>query len=116
MGLLALDAIQPGMILANDVKDRNGRVLLSKGAEITDKHLRIFKMWGIHTVDVQGDGREEPPSMPPSEVDPEILQRSEKRVAELFCHNDLSHPFIKELFRLVTLEHLSGMGDLSRGS
>lgn len=116
MGVLSFDAIKPGMVLANDVKDRNGRILLSAGAVITEKHLRIFKMWGVLTVSVQGEGEEDPLSRTPQNVDPEILRKTESRIAELFCHNDLGHPFIRELFRLVILEHLSGLEYPSHGS
>ncbi len=115
MGILSLDTIRPGMVLANDVKDRNGRILLASGSEITEKHLRIFKMWGILAVPVLGEEREEPPCHAPSEVDPDRLRKAESTVAQLFSLNDLDHPFIKELFRLVTLEHLSSLEDPNHG-
>ncbi len=107
MKRLTLDAIEPGMILATEVKDRNGRVLLSAGAEITEKHLRIFKMWGILGAMVLGGQTEEEPHKHPLEIDPDQLRKAEQRTADLFCHNDLNHPFIKELARLVTLENLN---------
>lgn len=116
MATLSLDAIKPGMILAGDVKDRNGRALLSAGAEITEKHIRIFKMWGIHSAPIQGEEKENAPSRLSSEIDPNLLQEAERKTVERFYHNDLAHPFIKELFRLVTLESLSGLEDQSRGS
>lgn len=116
MGVISLDAIEPGMILAGDVKDRSGRVLLSTGAEISEKHLRIFKMWGILTVSVRGEEQEETRSNTDSEIDPDLLREAERKTVELFCHNDLAHPFIRELFRLVTLENLRRPEDPSSGS
>lgn len=116
MGVLGLDAIKSGMILAGDVRDRTGRVLLSAGSEVTEKHLRIFKMWGILSVQIQGEEREESPLREDAEIDPARLKEAESRVSELFHHNDLHHPFIKELFRLVTLEHLSAREDPHRGA
>lgn len=107
MEVLPLDAIKSGMVLASDVKDRNGRILLSAGSEITERHLRIFKMWGILTVQVQGEETVQSPLPVTSERDSEQIERVEKEVEKLFCHHDLSHPFIKELFRLAILEHLS---------
>ncbi len=106
MGVISLDAIKPGMILASDIKDRNGRVLLSAGAEITEKHLRIFKIWGILEAHIQGEEQEDVHPKTASEIDPDLLREAESRTAELFCHNDLAHPFIRELFRLITLETL----------
>lgn len=116
MGVLSLDAINPGMVLASDVKDRNGRVLLSAGSEITERHLRIFKMWGILTVQVHGGEKEEPPLPKTSAPDTEQIKRVEREVAELFCHHDLNHPFIKELFQLAILERLSGLEVSNGGS
>ncbi len=116
MAILSLDAIKPGMVLAGDVKDRNGRALLSAGAEITEKHIRIFKMWGIHSAPIQGEDKENAPSNRSSEIDPNLLHEAERKTAERFYHNDLNHPFIRELFRLVTLESLYGPEEQSRGS
>lgn len=116
MGVISLDAVNPGMVLAGDVKDRNGRILLSAGSEITEKHLRIFKMWGILSVQIQGSEKEDLSPKATVEIDPIRLQRVEQSVKELFRHNDLNHPFIKELFRLVSLEHLSHPEEISLGS
>jgi hypothetical protein len=116
MGIISLDAIKPGMVLAGDVKDRSGRILLSAGAEINEKHLRIFKMWGVLSAPVQGEEKEETHSNTASEIDPDLLREVERKTVELFCHNDLAHPFIRELFRLVTLENLRRPEDQNRGS
>lgn len=116
MGVISLDGIKPGMILAGDVKDRNGRALLSAGAEITEKHLRIFKMWGILEAHIQGGEQEDAYSKTASEIDPDLLREAENRTAELFCHNDLAHPFIRELFHLITLETLRTPEEKRRGT
>jgi hypothetical protein len=116
MGVISLDAIKPGMVLAGDVKDRSGRILLSAGAEINEKHLRIFKMWGILGIPVQGEEKEETHSGAASEIDPDLLREVERKTVKLFCHNDLTHPFIRELFRLVTLENLRRPEEQNRGS
>ncbi|MCX8117550.1 MAG: hypothetical protein N3G78_06455 [Desulfobacterota bacterium] len=116
MEVLALDAIKPGMVLGGDVKDRNGRILLSAGSEITEKHLRIFRMWGVHTVAVQDHERAEPSSTGESEIDPVQFQAAEEKVRALFRHHDLNHPFLKVLFRLATLEYLSRGEGRGRGA
>lgn len=116
MGVVALDAIKPGMVLGGDVKDRNGRILLTAGSEITEKHLRIFRMWGIHTVSVRDEIGEEGPQEEASEIDPVQFQVAEEKVKVLFRHHDLNHPFIKELFRLATLEYLAREEGRARGS
>ena len=54
MGKIFLENIKPGMILAQDVHDCNGRFLLSKGLHLSEKHLRILKIWGISELEVCG--------------------------------------------------------------
>lgn len=56
MTVLRLESLNPGMVLSRDVCDRKGRVLLPAGAELTEKHLRIFQTWGVVEADITGDG------------------------------------------------------------
>jgi hypothetical protein len=103
MGVINLDDIEPGMTLAEDVRDYSGRILLAAGTEITDKHLRIFKMWGITEADIQGLGREDVASSTVSQLDPALIQQAEEQGRLLFRHTDLNDPFTRELFRLFIL-------------
>jgi hypothetical protein len=48
--LVKLDEIQPGMVLEKDVANLQGAVLLRKGSEITERHLNIFKTWGVSSI------------------------------------------------------------------
>lgn len=43
------------MVLAADVKDRRGRLIMPSGTTITDRHLRSFKMWGVTHVEVDSE-------------------------------------------------------------
>ncbi len=84
------------MILAEDVHDQQGRLLLPTGSELTDRHLRAFQMWGILTVKVRGAGEE---AAPDPVISPEILAEAERRVRERMHHNDLALPVIAEIVR-----------------
>jgi hypothetical protein len=57
MLFLSISQLKPGMILATDVTDTNGRLLLSKGQSIAPKHMNIFKMWGVPRSAGQKHGR-----------------------------------------------------------
>ncbi len=103
MATLNLDDLQPGMTLAAPVKDRAGRVLLASGQEITDKALRIFRMWGVTEAEIEGVNADEAAAMRPADVDPEALHAAEVRAAELFRHCKLGNPVVRELFRLATI-------------
>lgn len=103
MGIINLEDIQPGMTLGAEVKDYTGRVLLCAGSEITCKHLKILKMWGITEADIRGIEKEEVALKTTAQLDPLLRQEAEAQGRELFRHTDLEHPFIKELFRLFTV-------------
>ncbi len=84
------------MILAGDVHDQQGRLLLPGGSTLTSRHIRAFQMWGILTVKVRGTGEEEPAE---SVLSPEILAAAEARVRERMHNNDLESPVIMEIVR-----------------
>jgi len=108
MGMVPLKDIQPGMILGNELKDRNGRTLLKSGTEITESHLKTLKMWGIAAADIEGVEKEEVASSFPIPVDPLVLQEAEAQLGDLFHHMNRKHPFVTELFRLIILQKVAG--------
>lgn len=103
MGMVAVDNLEVGMVLAADVKDRNGRMLLGAGAELTQKHLVIFRTWGIDEVDIAGIDYAETETPLPAELDPAAVAAAEQLVAPLFCHAGTGHPALKELLRLAAI-------------
>ena len=97
---IKLEEIEPGMVLARDVKGRFGRGLLLSGNKVTEKHIRIFKSWGIAevTVEIISGG-----------VSGELIKSSEAQVIhdqqkaqlqKLFKFNDDNHPAVRELFQV----------------
>lgn len=103
MGKVAIDTIETGMVLAADVHDRSGRMLLGAGAELTQKHLVIFRTWGVLEADIVGLGTDEESDQIPDDVDPLELAAAEQALVPLFRHANRSHPAIAELMRLAAL-------------
>ncbi len=89
-----------GMVLSKDAVDIRGRVILSAGNFIKDKHKNIFKSWGISKVCVEGDNKEERGKKTTDQIDPQISKVVEKEIKELYKFTDKRHPAIKELFDL----------------
>lgn len=108
MPFYSIDQLKPGMILATDVTDMSGRLLLSKGQAIDAKHLNIFKMWGVPEVQVQQDQESGPEDAPA--MDPEAMRRTAEQLKSAFSGNDLSHPAVAEIFRQAVL-HRSRSGE-----
>jgi hypothetical protein len=99
MALIAVEAARPGMILASDVRDGSGRLLLSASNEISERVLRIFQMWGITELEIEGaePAPEEEPEVAP---DPALVEEAGRRADHLFRHGDPAHPLTAELRRL----------------
>jgi hypothetical protein len=116
MGLISLNDIRPGMILAGEVKDRNGRVLLAAGQEITEKHLKIFKTWGVTDANIQGASQEDMVAQDLAEVDPEIHRQAEESTLARFKHAGTTHPGMKELARLATMRRVREMTEGQNGN
>jgi len=103
MAKVAVDNLEVGMVLAADVHDRAGRMLLGAGVELTPKHLVIFRTWGVEEATiVGGENGTEGPALP-AEVTPELLAAAEAALAPHFQAANLEHPAMAELFRLASL-------------
>lgn len=103
MGKVGIENIESGMVLASDVHDRSGRMLLGAGAELTQKHLIIFRTWGVLEADIAGQGGDEAADQIPADVDSLELAAAEEELAPLFMHTNRAHPAIVELMRFAAL-------------
>ena len=103
MGNVGVEYLKPGMVLNSEVRNHSGRLLLNAGTEITERHIYIFRTWGITEVDIQGVSREDIAPEESGHADPAILGEAEDELRGIFRFTDREHPAIKELFRLCTL-------------
>lgn len=103
MGMVPLNNLAVGMVLAADVRDRTGRMLLGAGSELTGKHLTIFRTWGVAEADIEGVDDDDAAPALPAEVDPAALAAAEEALRPLFRHANLDHPAMREILRLGAL-------------
>ena len=109
MGMIRVDEAQAGMVLAAEVRDRMGRLLMTAGQELSDRALRVFRMWGVTEIHVEGraaDANEQPAE----EIDTTERARLHATAEDLFRHVDRAHPAAAELFRL-SVRHMPLRGD-----
>ncbi|UCF90663.1 MAG: HDOD domain-containing protein [Desulfobacterales bacterium] len=98
MPIVPTDKLQPDMVLAAEVRDITGRLLLTKGKRINPGHIRILKMWGITEVNIAGqEGIEE---VAASDADSELSQKIRAHTNHTFSHADLDHPALQEIYKL----------------
>ena len=100
MSKVPINNLIHGMVLAADVRDRNGRLLLKDGTELTDKHLNILRTWGTVEAEVVGASENQDGRACADAIDPELLVGIEAEITPLFRHTDLTHPAIKELLHI----------------
>jgi HD-like signal output (HDOD) protein len=97
MGKHRIKQLKPGMVLAEDVRDVKGRLLLAKGNPIGTEHIRIFKIWGIAEIEVMGENEPPPVEAQPA-LDPAEFESVRTHTERLFQLTDRSHPAVSELF------------------
>lgn len=94
---VSLDNLRPDMVLAADIVDGGGRLLLPGGTVLTEKHLRYCQMWGIVDAEIVGDEAAE--DQAEATIDPARLAEVEALVGARFVHVSREHPAIEALFR-----------------
>ena len=55
MGRVGAALLREGMVLASDVRTPDGRTILGTGSRLTDRTIRMFRVWGIESADVEGE-------------------------------------------------------------
>jgi hypothetical protein len=53
MLVIAIEELEPEMMLAEAVRNHQGQLLLEAGRKVTERTIRVFKSWGIRRVAIQ---------------------------------------------------------------
>lgn len=116
MGLVKINQISPGMSLAEDLRDSRGRFLLPNGAGLTERNIRVLKMWGVIEANIRGVEAEDVEDISAREIDPALMETAEKSVRGRFRYSGADDPVARELFRLATLRRAEQMQRQPEGS
>ncbi|MFC1481356.1 hypothetical protein ACFL6E_03810 [Candidatus Neomarinimicrobiota bacterium] len=100
MGTISLQNLKPGMVLAADIVENHGQVLLTAGSTVAEKHINIFKTWGISEADIENIDADEIAISESLEIDPELLSAAQERADKLFQFNNLEFPATKKLMQM----------------
>ncbi len=87
------------MVLAEDIRDRNGRLLLKTDTKLTEKHLHVFKVWGVLEAEIKG-AQEDFASIGMDMEKHPLFHEVEARMKERFSCTDIDHPMTEKLFNL----------------
>ncbi|MCF8109547.1 MAG: HDOD domain-containing protein [Desulfohalobiaceae bacterium] len=104
MGRIGIKEVTPGMTLSRDVKDQSGHLLASSGQVLTQKMIRIFKIWGIAELWIQESADHDQAVDAEPELPETVRLQAEAVTRHRFQYNDLNDPFTAELFRISCLK------------
>ena len=94
MSTISVEQAASGMVLAADVLDRRGRLLIPAGRALAQKHVDALRMWGVERIDVVGDA---PKRAANPEIPPAVLSQAREEVELLFRNAGGEHPFLEAL-------------------
>lgn len=96
MALIPVERAQVGMVLAEGVTDRRGRLLIPAGKELTERYLDSLPMWGVTHVEVEGeDAGSEADAL--ESLEPWAVTEATEQVDRHFALTNRSHPIMAEL-------------------
>lgn len=105
MGMLDTNELAPGMIVHGDVTTPGGRLILSSGTKLEDKHIRFLQRWGISRVNIRGEI--DPDALAHDNVSAQTLSELESYLNPCFACNDINDPLIRRVYDI-------GLANLAR--
>lgn len=100
MGILNVNDLKVGMVLAQSAMNKNGTVILGKGNAVTEKHITSFKTWGVTEVDVEGIDSEQLVREEMAALSKDVVASIERELGELFPPFE-GNPVMEEIYKIV---------------
>lgn len=92
MAVIDVSQAQVGMVLAADVVDKRGRMLIPAGKELAEKYLNALPAWGVTRIEVEGDD-----VGGVDEVEPWAIDEATAEIDRLFSQTNRAHPAMESL-------------------
>lgn len=88
--------VKAGMVLAEDVNNPRGQLLIAAGTALTERHISALQLWGVASLHVDGPESEQTSDAAPL-ISEEALARAKERAVAVYRLNKdrLSHPFLE---------------------
>jgi hypothetical protein len=101
MPKIKAESLQPGMVVAKDVKNLDNMLLIPSGCELTERQIDILLAWGVDEIEVEAAEGAKDESDPLAALSPEALAQLAAEVKALFWKPDESNPVYQEVFQLM---------------
>ncbi len=100
MGILNINDLKPGMVLAQAALNRHGTVILGEGSVLTEKHINSFKTWGVTEADIEGVDSEQVVKKEMEALSDDIVESIERELEEFFPPFE-ANPVMGEIYKIV---------------
>ena len=97
------EELQPGMVVARDVKNIDGMLLAPSGCELSERQINILQAWGVTEVEVEAGEEMAKAHDPLAQLPPEVLAKITAELRARFWKPDDFGPVPAEIFRLMQL-------------
>lgn len=85
--VIHLEEILPGMVLGAPILNRYGQTLLASGIVIDEKHLLMFKTWGIKHVTIIGEPKK---SADQAEISEDLINLAKNHIKKRLMWENLN--------------------------
>ena len=103
-----MEQLVEGMTLARPVVSPQGQLLAPAKMQLTERHIRLFRMWGVADADIEGEEGTAPPSAEPmTEAERRVIEQA---VAQRF-EGALGHPVMLEIARVAVRLTMERVGN-----
>jgi hypothetical protein len=97
------EELQPGMVVARDVKNIDGMLLAPSGCELSERQIGILQTWGVVEVEVEASEEQAKARDPLAQLPPEVLAKITAELRARFWKPDNFGPVPAEIFKLMLL-------------
>lgn len=104
------ESLQPGMVVASDVKNIDGMLLIPVGAELSERQIDILQAWGVAEIEVQAGANAEANGDPLAKLPPEVLEKWTAEAKGLFWKLDENSLIEMEVLKLMLHRRVTRAG------
>ena len=97
------EELQPGMVVARDVKNIDGMLLAPLGCELSERQIGILQAWGVSEVEVEANEEQAKAHDPLAQLPPEVAAKIMADLRARFWKPDEFGPVPAAIFQLMLL-------------
>ncbi len=97
------EELQPGMVVARDVKNIDGMLLAPSGCELSERQIDILQTWGVVEVEIEANEEQAKARDPLAQLPPDVLAKITADLRARFWKPDDFGPVPAIIFKLMLL-------------